>query len=284
MRCYILHILAASFHDGVLCESTGSFLRPDRHTLPSGLQSLSGSDQNGGCANPADMTLDCSMNGVCECPGNMQTTSALIDGVYPSGVIDTTGTNWTSVFFTINRNGDNVRIGFQWDSGFELRGVELKLFNCASQGTAIHTINVYASASFPSFTPLVSPPGGLIGSYLTTGIDLDCNRVTTIVIPTTIAFSVRNYFLEFSFPEGDSNTGIYIAEVRFSDTTITVPTEVSSTPPLPPASSSVLQSSSSSLSTVSTIVTSSYSLQLSSSSWHTSSAKSKLQLNAINPR
>ena len=224
------------------------------------------------------------MNDICACPGNVQTTSALIDGVYPSGVIDTTETNWTSDFFTINRNGNNVSIGFRWDTGFELRGVELKLFNCASGGTAIHTINVYASASFPSLVPLVSPPGGLIGRYLTTGNDIDCNRVTTIVIPTTIAFSVPTYFLEFSFPEGDSNTGIYIAEVRFSDTTITVPTEVSSTPPLPPSSNTVLQSSSSSLSTVSAIVTSSYSLQLSSSSWYTSSAKSKLQLNAINPR
>ena len=28
----------------------GGFIRPDRHTLPSGLQSLNGSDQNGGCA------------------------------------------------------------------------------------------------------------------------------------------------------------------------------------------------------------------------------------------
>ena len=215
------------------------------------------------------------MNDVCDCTsGNMQTTSALIDGVYPSGVIDTTETNWTSDFFTINRNGDNVSIGFQWDSGFELRGVELKLFNCASGGTAIHTINVYASVSFPSFVPLVSPPG-LIGSYLTTGVDIDCNRVTTIVISTTISFSLPTYFLEFNFPEGDSNTGIYIAEVRFSDTNITVPTEVSSTPPLPPASSTVLQSSiSSSVSqTILTVVESSspHSLQLSSSSSYTSS-------------
>ena len=199
----------------MLGESTGAFLRPNRHTLPSGLQSLSGSDQNGGCANPADMTLDCSMNGVCACPGNVETTSVLIDEVYPSGGIDTSGTNWASEFFTINRNDDNVSIGFQWDSGFELRGVELKLLNCVAEGTAIHTISVYATASYTSLTPLFSPPGP-VGTYLTTGNDFDCNRVTTIVIPTTIAFSLRDYFLEFSFPEGDSNTGIYIAEVRFS--------------------------------------------------------------------
>ena len=222
------------------------------------------------------MTLDCSMNDICECPGNVETTSALIDGVYPSGGIDTSGTNWASDFFAINRSSDSlVRIGFRWDTGFELRGVELKLFNCLSEGTAIHTINVYASASFPSFSPLVSPSGGLVGSYLTIVNDFDCNRVTTIVIPTTIAFSVPTYFLEFSFPEGDSSTGIYIAEVRFSDTTITVPTEVSSTPPLPPASSTVLQSSiSSSVSqTIPTVVESSspHSLQLSSSSLYTSS-------------
>ena len=262
--------------NSVLYESTGAFLRPDRHTLPSGLQSLSGSDQNGGCAGTTDMTLDCGMYGVCNCPSNVQTTSALIDGAYPSGGIDTSGINWASDFFTINRSSDSVvSIGFQWDSAFELRGVELKLFNCVAEGAAIHTINVYASASFPRFSPLVSPPGGLIGSYLTTGNDIDCIRVTTIVISTTISFSVPNYFLEFSFPEGDSNTGIYIAEVRFSDTTISVPTAVSSTPPLPLASSTVLQSSiSSSVSqAIPTVVesSSSHSLQLSSSSSYTSS-------------
>ena len=216
------------------------------------------------------------MSDNCDCSGNRETTSALIDGVYPSGVIDTTGTNWASDFFTISRNGDNVRIGFQWNSGFELQGVEMKLFNCPLEETAIHTISVYASASFPGFTPLVSPLGP-VGTYPTTGNDFDCSGVTTIVIPKTpiTDFSLPNYFLEFSFPEGDSNTGIYIAEVRFSDITITVPTEVSSTPPLPPASSTVLQSSSSSSvsQTIPTVVESSspHSLQLSSSSSYTSS-------------
>ena len=122
-----------------------------------------------------------------ECPGNVQTTSALIDGVYPSGMIDTSGTNWASEFFTINRSGDNMSIGFQWDSGFELRGVELKLFNCASQGTAIHTINAYATFSYTSLTPLISPPGPVGTSLTLSGNDLACNRVATIVIPTTIA-------------------------------------------------------------------------------------------------
>ena len=100
----------------MLGESTGAFIRPDRHTLPRGLQSLSGSDQNGGCA------VECvTMSDNCDCSGNRDTTSALIDGVYPSGVIDTTGTNWASDFFTISRNGDNVRIGFQDLSYKELR-------------------------------------------------------------------------------------------------------------------------------------------------------------------
>ena len=152
----------------------------------------------------------------------------------------------------------------------------MKLFNCPLEETAIHTISVYASASFPGFTPLVSPPGP-VGTYPTTGNDFDCSGVTTIVIPTTpiTDFSLPNYFLEFSFPEGDSNTGICIAEVRFSDTNITVPTEVSSTPPLPPAFSTVLQSSSSSSvsQAILTVVesSSSHSLQLSSSSSYTSS-------------
>ena len=207
------------------------------------------------------------MSDTCGCSGNRETTSALIDGVYPSGVIDTTGINWASNFFTINRNGDSiVRIGFNWDSGFELQGVELKLFNCAAEGTATHTINVYATVSYTSFIPLVSPPGP-VGTYLTTGNDLDCFGLTTIVIPTT-PITVLNYFLEFSFPSGDSNTGIYIAEVRFSDTNITVPTEVSSTPPLSTASSSLSV-------TASTVVTLLPSLQLSSSSFYTFRTTSK---------
>ena len=169
--------------------------------------------------------------GLCNCPGGVQTNSALIDGVYPSGVIDTTDPNWARDFFTISRNGESVvRIGFQWSSGFELRGVELKLFNCAPEGTAIQTINVYASITFPAFTPLVVPPG-LVGTYLPTGNDLDCTGVKTVVIPTTPVASLANYFLEFSFPQGENNTGIYIVEAQFSDTAITVPSETSSTPP-----------------------------------------------------
>ena len=177
--------------------------------------------------------------GVCLCSGGVQTNSALIDGVYPSGVIDTTDSNWARDFFTISRNGDSiVRIGFQWSSGFELRGVELKLFNCVSEGIAIHTINVYASITFPGFSPLVVPPG-LVGTYLPTGNDLDCTGVTTIVIPTTpiTIISVPTYFLEFSFPQGDSNTGIFIAEARFSDTTTSVLTDATSSLPLQLASS-----------------------------------------------
>ena len=167
------------------------------------------------------------MSDVCDCiSSGLQTTSALIDGVYPSGMIDTPGTNWATDFFTVNRNDDSVvRIGFGWDTRFELQGVELKLFNCASEGAVIYIINVYVSAGFPSFFPLVSPPGGLIGSYLTTGDDLDCTGVTTIVIPTSpIGFSLFSYFLEFSFPDGHSNTKS--KHPQNTDTAPNVPTSV----------------------------------------------------------
>ena len=216
----------------------GEFIRPLQHTLPNGLTSLSGSDANGGCPQ------DCMDNvNICQCSGNVPTNSTLIDGVCPTSV-DTTEPTWARDFFTINRNGETqVIIGFNWNTGFMLRGIELKLFNCASLlNTDIRTINVWGSTNFPTFNPT-----SLVGSYAATnGDDLNCNSVTTIVIPTVSMLNFRTYYIEFEFEQRDSNAGIYIAEARFSDTTITIPNEVTSSPPSPAVTSTPQQPSPSS--------------------------------------
>ncbi len=112
------------------------------------------------------------------------------------------------------------------------RGVELKLFNCAPLNTDIHTINVWGSIIYPTFNPTL-----LVGSYVTNGDDLNCNSVTTIVIHTDPTANFRIYYIEFEFEQGDSNTDIYIAEARFSDKTITIPNEVTSSPSSPAVTS-----------------------------------------------
>ena len=130
--------------------------------------------------------------------------------------MDTTELTWARDFFTISRNEETqVIIG---NTGFMPRGVELKLFNCAALNTDIHTINVWGSIIYPTFDPT-----SLVGSYAANGDDLNCNSVTTIVISTEATLNFRSYFIEFEFEQGDSNTYIYIAEARFSDTTITIP-------------------------------------------------------------
>ncbi len=194
--------------------------------------SLSGSDTNGGC--PEECVAIVNNFNVCQCSGNTPTNSTLIDGVCPTSV-DTTEPDWASGFFAISRNRETqIRIGFNWENGFMLRGVELKLFNCAPLNTDIRTINVWGSVTYPTLNPT-----SLVGSYVTNGDDLNCNSVTTIVIPTEATLKFPTYYIYFEFLEGDSNTGIYIAEARFSDTTITIPNEVTSSPPPPAVTSKI---------------------------------------------
>ena len=200
--------------------------------------SLSGSDANGGCPQ------DCVDINVCRCSYGIPFTSTLIDGVCPTSV-DTTEPTWARNFFTISRNGETqVIIGFNWNTGFMLRGVELKLFNCATLNTDIHTINVWESINYPTFNPTVATQ---IGNYVTTGGDLNCNSVTTIVISAEATFNFRFYYIEFEFEQGDGNTDIFIAEARFSDTTITIPNEVTSSPSSPAVTSTPQQPSPSSI-------------------------------------
>ena len=215
----------------------GEFIRPNEHTLPAGLTSLSGSDAIGGC--PQDCVNN--VNKVCQCSDGTPFTSTLIDGVCPTSV-NTTEPTWARDFFTISRSVETqVIIGFNWNTGFALRGVELKLFNCATLNTDIHTINVWGSIIYPTFDPT-----SLVGSYVANGDDLNCNSVTTIIIQANANANFRAYYIEFKFLQGDSNTGIYIAEAKFSDTTITIPNEATSSPPSPAVTSTPQQPSPSS--------------------------------------
>ena len=174
------------------------------------------------------------MGNICgECTGNVKLNSTLVDGVYPRGTIDTAQPDWAMDFFTVNRNGEsNIRIGFDFVDQFILRGIELKLFNCQSLGTAIPNFNVYASLLFPTFLPPSSSPGP-IGTYETTASDLDCTSLTTITIPTTAITMFRFYFIELTFFQVDSNTAIYLAEIRFIiDQPVVIPNEITSIPQL----------------------------------------------------
>ena len=163
---------------------------------------------------------------VCDCTGNLQPNSTLVDGVYPRGTIDTAQPDWAMDFFTVNRNGNElIRIGFNFGTGFILRGVELKLFNCITLGIATTNINVYSSLNFPTFFPPSSAPGR-IGTYETVASGLDCDSLTTIIIPTNSAGMFTSYFIEFGYSDMDSNTAIYLAEIRFSDELIVVSSDV----------------------------------------------------------
>ena len=165
------------------------------------------------------------MGNICgRCAGNLQLNSTLVDGVYPRGTIDTAQPDWAMDFFTVNRNGNNlIRIGFNFGTGFILRGIELKLFNCETLGTAITNIKVYPSFAFPTFVP---PSSGPVGTYETVASGLDCDSLTTIIIPTNSGMLTTFYFIEFSYSDMDSNTAIYLAEIRFSDELIVVSSEV----------------------------------------------------------
>ena len=202
------------------CTFTGTFFQPIGYTFPEGLSSVNGSSSTGGCQPESCVMMPISgtaING-CDCPGTTPVSGILIDGVIPS--IDTTqrGT-WASELFVVNRNGqDSLVIGFQFNSFFLLRHVEVVYLDCQIWGTGLSAVNVYSSHVFPTFvTGVASINIGMLSSSNET--DQSCTSLRTISIPLQPTSSVQNCFIEFTF--GGSSVRqinwLHLAEIRFGD-------------------------------------------------------------------
>ena len=162
----------------------------------------------------------------CDCPGSTPASGVLIDGDIPS--IDTTqrGT-WGSGLFVVNRNGrDSIVIGFQFQSSFFLRYVEVTYFDCPLLGTGASMINVYSSFFYPSFIKSASTNIGAFSLVDDHSVSPGCSSLRTLSISVQSS-SMDKYFIELNL-SGGSNVSqlnwLHLAEIRFSDVVLSVPT------------------------------------------------------------
>ena len=185
---------------------------PNSYTRPDGLKTVNGSDSFGRCPqSPQNCVVIAGGAEQCSCPSSAPVTGVLIDGVVPT-IDPVSDVNWCSGLFTVNRNRRNsISLGFSFASGFVLRAVEMKLFNCPAWNIAASTINVYRSFTYPSFATSVP-----IGSANITD-NQDCGSLTPLSIPVQPTDGLI-FYIEFTFNnEPNIEWAPHIAEIQFSD-------------------------------------------------------------------
>ena len=154
----------------------------------------------------------------------------LIDGMIPT--IDTSQRgNWASQLFIIQGSMTSYTLGFRFQDRVALQEVELYVLYCPAWQIGATTINVYDSASYPSF--IRGPPS--VGSVTLTSNMQNCENLTRVSIPLQTSLRVSSYFIEFTNPT--LINWLHIAEVRFSDQPISTTSE-SPTVPITQSSSS----------------------------------------------
>ena len=128
---------------------------------------------------------------------------------------------WATELFVVNRNGQNsFTIGFQFNTDFHLRRVEVTYLDCQIWGTETSTINVYSSHGFPNFNLLASTRIGVLS--LVDDTIQSCTSLTTVSIPTQPMEVSSIIYVNFSFVGGSSVhpfNWLHLAEIRFSDVT-----------------------------------------------------------------
>ena len=169
-----------------------------RHTLPDGLQSVNGSDHNGGCSR----VIGGPICGELDVGGR----SDLTDCVIPS--LGGFQSNWAAELFTVNRSGQSFHIGFNFNSS-----VKLDLFNCPKWGIAAQNITVY-EYSFETIN-FIDPTARALGH--TTTSTTSCTSIVRVVIPLELLqYPAPFYAIEFTFDKNATDIQwVHIAEVRF---------------------------------------------------------------------
>jgi len=177
----------------------------DRHTLPDGLQSVNGSDHNGGCSRVTTGPICTELD-----EGG---TSDLTDCVIPS--LGGLQGCWADGLFTVNRSGQSsFHIGFVFSRPVNFTRVELDLFNCPEWDIAAQTITVYENTF--EIINFLDPTARVLG-HTTTNIT-SCTSIVRVVIPLELPHNpVPFYAIDFTFDNTATNTTqwVHIAELRF---------------------------------------------------------------------
>ena len=157
---------------------------------------MNGSDADGGC--PQECVGDASGIRRCDCMGTSREgniTGVLIDGMIPT--IDTSQRgNWASQLFTVQASMTSYALGFRLQSRVKLQAVELYVLYCPAWQIGAMTVNVYDSATYPSFTRTAPS----VGSVILTSKMQNCESLTRVSIPLQTTIRVSSYFIEFTNP------------------------------------------------------------------------------------
>ena len=215
------------------------------HTVPSGLQAVNGSDDDGDCG---DVNTQSSGLRVCEDPNGISisnanpTKSVLVDGTTPT--LDFSDNNWAEGFFTVSRNdGTTIELGFELDINDNIAQVEVESLECPDRGIGTSSISLFG----------MEDPGGFLFPSFDSGTTILSDTVT----PEATSCSVQNhtlyipmgeqpyryYYLMFTFSNSDIDW-LFLAEVRFLiNSSIPTTTSTAVTPPtttVTPAPSAIL--------------------------------------------
>ena len=177
--------------------------RPIRHTLPSQLMSVFGSDVNGRCTS-------ISGTGSNICNG----TSVLNDGITPalSGVSQETNSEWAAQLFTMRRQGNERIIVSVEVPPTCLNSVQLTVFNCPEQGIYAPVVNVYSDSSLRSEINGSLPANRSITNETLTATS--CDHLIKFCVDFRSPSSLPYYVLEF--PYQNNSDFVFLSEVTFS--------------------------------------------------------------------
>ena len=178
--------------------------RPIRHTLPSQLMSVFGSDVNGRCTS-------ISGTGSNICNG----TSVLNDGIIPalSGVSQENNSEWAAQLFTMRRQGNERIIVSVEVPPTCLNSVQLTVFNCPQQGIYAPVVNVYSDSSLRSEINDSLPANESITNE--TLIATSCDHLIRFCVDFGSVFTLPYYILEF--PYQNNSDFVFLNEVTFSN-------------------------------------------------------------------
>ena len=188
-------------------------VQPVAHTLPSGLQAVNGSDDNGNCD---DRNLQANGLIVCEDPngiGFSPTKSVLLDGIISN--LDFSDDNWAEGFFTVRRNNrTTIELGFELDINDIITRVEVESLECPDRGIGTPIVSLFGMEDLVgfSFSTFGSGTATLLDNV--TSEAMSCSVQTHSLCIPMGEQPYHYYYLVFTF-SNPNNDWLFLAEVRF---------------------------------------------------------------------
>lgn len=192
--------------------------------MPQALQSINGSDPEGGCINKVSLNTSSGLDssGVCLLLIN-GAKSSLVDRQSPP--LDLANSTWARGLVTLRQlsSNDSVQIGFDFGTNVSLSAITLDLFNCPAWGIGPAAISAFTIPGFRVYPEFDTNVAERIGSLNSASIPSSCNTTVQMCLPVASEGRHRYYHVGFDFPSRSAAVGgeegggawVAIAEVGF---------------------------------------------------------------------